>query len=351
MVRLVERRRAWSDCDGDVERRFSKDALLTNVNNEGTGISSGAFQGGHGADCGAPPATHTISALPDTLYICNGHLMTAESDTSTYLTPAALADWSAAAASVSFKVSTFRFSARDWWELWLTPFGENLVAPETPVSGSPFFNGPPRDALHIVQGITTGCSLGQPSFGTSNGSREGTFFHYEVYGGGVQTTSGGRSNPCMEDVAGGVSAAVRSQFTLTVSAGHVRFGMAGPSASATWIDDAVSLPFSQAVVQLAHRSYNPSKACGFDGTCGPNTFHWSDFAMTGSAPISSFNAGAEPGDCVSANTSCWFALRRRTRGRLRASRCAGGDGRGRFLCTHVGKPGGGPGEGFVSCGF
>jgi hypothetical protein len=36
--------------------------------------------------------------------------------------------------------------------------------------------------------------------------------------------------------------------------------------------------------------------------------------MTGSAPIS-FNAGAESGDRVSANTSCWFALRRRTSGR------------------------------------
>src|SRR4029077_5800375 len=36
--------------------------------------------------------------------------------------------------------------------------------------------------------------------------------------------------------------------------------------------------------------------------------------MTASAPIS-FNAGAESGDRVSANTSCWFALRRRTSGR------------------------------------
>jgi hypothetical protein len=279
----------------------SWDALLTNVNNEGTGISSGSFQGGHGADCGAPPATHTIAALPDTLFICNGHLMTAESDTSTYLTPAALADWSAAAAVVSFRVSTFRFSARDWWELWLTPFAENLAVPETPVSGSPFFNGPPKDALHIVQGITTGCSLGQPSFGTSNGSREGTYFHYEVYRGGAEVASGGRSNPCMEDVAGGVSAAVRSQFTLTMSTGHVRFGMTGPSSSAAWIDDNVALPFSQAVVQLAHRSYNPSKACGFDGTCGPNTFHWSDFAMTGTAPFS-IQPELPPGVPVNAST-------------------------------------------------
>jgi len=28
---IVERRRAWSDCDGDVERRFSKDDLLTTI--------------------------------------------------------------------------------------------------------------------------------------------------------------------------------------------------------------------------------------------------------------------------------------------------------------------------------
>jgi hypothetical protein len=37
-------------------------------------------------------------------------------------------------------------------------------------------------------------------------------------------------------------------------------------------------------------------------------------AMTVSAPIS-FNAGAASGDLVSANTSCWFALRRQTSGR------------------------------------
>jgi hypothetical protein len=27
----VEKLRAWSDCDGDVERRFTKDEILTNV--------------------------------------------------------------------------------------------------------------------------------------------------------------------------------------------------------------------------------------------------------------------------------------------------------------------------------
>src|SRR5882762_2808454 len=28
---IVEKFRAWSDCDGDVEKRFSKDDLLTNI--------------------------------------------------------------------------------------------------------------------------------------------------------------------------------------------------------------------------------------------------------------------------------------------------------------------------------
>src|ERR1700678_4418498 len=28
---IVEKLRAWSDCDGDVERRFTKDEILTNV--------------------------------------------------------------------------------------------------------------------------------------------------------------------------------------------------------------------------------------------------------------------------------------------------------------------------------
>jgi hypothetical protein len=28
---IVEKFRAWSDCDGDVEKRFTKDELLTNL--------------------------------------------------------------------------------------------------------------------------------------------------------------------------------------------------------------------------------------------------------------------------------------------------------------------------------
>jgi len=28
---IVEKLRAWSDCDGDVERRFTTDEILTNV--------------------------------------------------------------------------------------------------------------------------------------------------------------------------------------------------------------------------------------------------------------------------------------------------------------------------------
>src|ERR1019366_7900397 len=30
-ARIVEKLRAWSDCDGDIERSFTKDEILTNV--------------------------------------------------------------------------------------------------------------------------------------------------------------------------------------------------------------------------------------------------------------------------------------------------------------------------------
>src|SRR5438105_1205853 len=105
------------------------DVLKTNSVNASDQVVSGAFQASHGADCGAPPATHTVATLADTVFLCNNHMMTAENDTDTFFTPNQVVDFSHGTATATIQVSTARFSQRDWWEVWLSPFGENFVTP------------------------------------------------------------------------------------------------------------------------------------------------------------------------------------------------------------------------------
>ena len=68
---LVERRRAWSDCDGDVERRFSKDDLLTAISlywfTETIGTSMRFYQESMGSDLRSTwwkPAHDRTPAIP-----------------------------------------------------------------------------------------------------------------------------------------------------------------------------------------------------------------------------------------------------------------------------------------------
>jgi hypothetical protein len=247
-------------------------------------VHSGMFQGSHGTDCGAPPAAHPIGMLVDTAFLCKDHMMTAPWDSSVFFTPNQLVDFSHGPATVTFQASTFRFSTRDWWELWLTPFAENFVTPTGNVP--PVFEGNPDDALHLQMQQKTGCTIGQSgsSIWGNPGSRVGTMFSFEVFRHGDAAESGG-DGPCMEDLAGGPSSKTRSTFELDVSQGHVRFGMNGAAGAGTWVDTNLNLPFNQAVITWGHRSYNPTKACGYDGTCGPNTFHWSNVGITPAVPF------------------------------------------------------------------
>src|SRR5215831_3843270 len=260
------------------------DLLQTNANTETTDVAGGPFQGSHGADCGAPPGTHSITKLADTVYICNNHMMTAENGTDAFFTPNQVVDFSHGTATVTWQVSTQRLSQRDWWDVWLTPFNENFVVP---TDDAPFFEGNPNDALQITMIQRNGCSMGQPTF-PANGQGihdGGTAFRFTLFKGGNTAAEGGQDDRCMEDAAGGPSARARSTFELDISQGHIRFLMHGAGGQATWIDSGVNLPFNQTVITWSHRSYAPMKACADVSPCGPGTFHWSNFAITPSIPF------------------------------------------------------------------
>ncbi|HSR24508.1 MAG TPA: hypothetical protein VLW53_13215, partial [Candidatus Eisenbacteria bacterium] len=239
--------------------------------------ATGGMAAGHGPDCAPPPATHPITSLSDSVYLCKNHMMTAVfggGDAATtygsvYFTPAQLLDWSGGTATLSWQVSTERLSARDWWAVNLTPFAQNLVMP---LEGFlPAYQGEPASGLELKLDQAT-CRSG----GTGSFLRVSTVSH----GGSNDVT---QSSPCIEDSVA-PSFKVRTPFQVQVSANHLKVFM--PGTAAVWYDGPISLPFTQAVVQFSHHSYNPGKAENPDGSPGlPNTYHWSGVSIAPSAPF------------------------------------------------------------------
>ena len=229
----------------------------------------------HGADCSAPPATHMVSSWQDAVFLCKNHVMTAISAGGygvIYLTPDHMFDWSQGTATLSFPVSTFRSSDRDWIDLWITPFNEQLQLPLE--SWLPDLQGPPKDALHIRM----------------NEFNQGTIWTAETYSNYQATGLGGNWWTTLESVMP-ASPTVRTTFQLDLSTSHLRFGipLLPTGGSMYWIDTGINLPFTRGIVQLGHHSYTPDKSAGCGPPveqkalglgCAPNTWHWGGIVMT-----------------------------------------------------------------------
>jgi hypothetical protein len=66
---IVEKLRAWSDCDGDIERRFTKDEILTNVTLYWLTVTIGSSMRMYRANAAitvAEPATHRTTIPAET---------------------------------------------------------------------------------------------------------------------------------------------------------------------------------------------------------------------------------------------------------------------------------------------
>jgi hypothetical protein len=204
-------------------------------------------------------------------------MMTAASDSEVFFSPAQQVDFSQGTAKVTWQVSTSRTSDRDWWDLWLSPFSKNRVVPTV---DAPAFDGPPADAVHIVMTAHDNCTVHQPY-----GPSAGTDFQYGIFRAGTKVQSGG-GGPCVEDVLpGGISAATRTTFQLDISQTHLKFHMPGGTSDVTYVDADTNLNFNQAVIVWGHHSYDPAKTCNYNGSCGPNTWHWSNVSISPSQPF------------------------------------------------------------------
>lgn len=224
----------------------------------------------HGSDCAPPPATHTISTFEDAVFICRNHVMTAINAGGygvIYLTPNHMVDFSQQEAVIRFDVSTARTSGRDWIDLWITPYEDNLQLPLN--EWLPDLSGEPRRAINVAMSLT----------------RDQTEFKANIVRDFSASSVASTNVPVYEQFLV-PSPTRRDTFELRISRTHMKFGM--PDYNVWWVDTTIpALDWDQGVVQLGHHSYNPAKAC--DG-CGPNTWHWDNVNITPSVPFTILRA-------------------------------------------------------------
>ena len=223
--------------------------------------------------------THAVSTYEDMNYRCRNHMMTALKSSgyaAIYLTPNAMVDFGGREASVKFAVSTLRTSPRDWWDLWLTPYEDNLALPvDGSLAAGTDLQGPPPRAVHIRMAADPGRSR---------------FELYVVnnYGEGrmpVLTTNG------YESILLPVSTR-RDTFELKISNTRIRFGMKKvasanePAGAINWIDVPVRLKWTRGVLQWGHHSQQVDSA---------GTWHWDDFTIAPAVPFSIITSVAPGG--------------------------------------------------------
>lgn len=261
--------------------RPSNWAVAISASDSRDGIGLPPMPAHHGADCSAPPAEHVVSTVADALFLCNGHLMTTMSSGYgvVYLTPPAMADFSEGDAVVRFDLSTIRTSGRDWVDLWVTPYEDNLQLPLE--EWLPTFQGEPRRAVHVRMDT----------------SPVGTIFRGTVVRGFDAEDLRSNDARGYESVLT-PSAVKRETFELRLSRTHVKFGM--PAYDLWWIDQEVAgLDWNRGVVQFGHHSYNSEKDCPLPTGC-VNTWHWDNISVSPSRPVTILPGSVRT---VDANTS------------------------------------------------
>jgi hypothetical protein len=222
----------------------------------------------HAHDC-TFPGGHGITLYEQTVYQCRDHVMTAINGADyalIYLTPNQMVDFSQGEAVIKFDMSTLRTSLRDWIDVWISPFEDNV---QLALDIGPDLQGPPRRGIQIKM----------ENFGR-------TGFFAQVYNGFNGTRLPGR-NVAYETflVPDG---ARRDTFELRISKTHLRFGM--PQYNQWWVDTNMpALNWTTGVVQFGHHSYNPTKD---DATANAqaNSWHWDNISISPARPFTMIKA-------------------------------------------------------------
>ncbi|MFT5194400.1 MAG: hypothetical protein ACI9EW_002966 [Cellvibrionaceae bacterium] len=233
----------------------------------------------HGPNCEPPPATHTITAFEDNLYICKNHMMTAnygESDNAGYglvfFAPNQLID-TTDDFFIKFDMSTFRVNpARNWVDIWITPYDQNLQLAIHEFD--PDLQGAPREGIQIRLQLEN-------------------YFRTTIHENANETDLSINNYKQYHQVLE-MSKTVRSTFYFGVADGRLKVGL--PEYNLWWHDQPAPAIFSrpdwkEAVVQFGHHSYTPQKQCTmsfFEAECNQNgaeTFHWDNLMLYPTKPF------------------------------------------------------------------
>lgn len=243
--------------------------VVVNSRDLGTFAHLEGMQAQHGSDCSPYPATHFNNTYDGAVFICRNHVMTAINAGGygeIVLTPDHMVDFSSGDATIRFDISTLRTSLRDWVDVWITPFDDNLVLP---LDFHVDLQGPPARAIQVKMDSFNGTVF--------------RAFQYENFQSRELPNDFTKSIEQLEKP----SATTRTTFELTISRTHLKFG--APALGYNWINAPLNgLTWTRALVQLAHHSYNPTKDCKDQGfpVCLPNTWHWSSFYISSAVPFS-----------------------------------------------------------------
>ena len=212
------------------------------------------MQADHGPNCELQPATHLITAYEDAVFTCHDHIMTsinAEGYGVIYLTPNQMVDFSEQEAVIRFDVSTLRTSKRDWIDLWITPYDDNLQLPLP--DWMPDLNGEPRRGIQVEMS----------DFDNVTPYRVRLMDEFNVTEVDGNWWTGYEQFLVPDSIR-------RDTYELRISKNHIKFGM--PDYDFWWVDTEIpELDWTQGVVQIGHHSYNPMKDCT---DCRPNSWHW-----------------------------------------------------------------------------
>jgi hypothetical protein len=243
------------------------------VHKRGTGDDMQPSIAQHGADCSPPPGVHLITTLADSVFICRNHVMTSITDRgygAAVMVPDHMADFTNGTSAITFSTTSVHVDARDYFDIWITPFADNMMVPLT---DGVDVQGPPKNAVRVRDCF---CGNNTDTFTAS------TFSNF------VETAlpqSGGGTLQRLVTP----SSTVRTPFELDISRNHLRFGLAGTNVS--WVDSAINLGWSRGVVQIIHHSYDACKdqATSNANPCVADTWHWSNFGISQSMPFTIIN--------------------------------------------------------------
>ncbi|MDJ0754306.1 MAG: hypothetical protein QNJ45_12360 [Ardenticatenaceae bacterium] len=218
----------------------------------------------YGSDCTPYPATHPIATFEESVFGCDGRLISAINGSeyaATIVTPAYLVDFSQEEAVISFDMSTVRTSGRDWIEIWITPIDDHLQLPGQ--DWMPDMNGHPQNAVHFYIDLGSWRFFGRTITAGQVTELSGDWFALDE-----------QIEPSYIDL---------TTFQIHISGDHVRFGV--PAVDQWWVNTPLTNPliWEQGVVQISHHSFDPTKDC--EELCQPNSWVFDNVTVDPAVPF------------------------------------------------------------------